>query len=171
MARTHDLRVSRDGFTLVELVAVVVLLGILSGTVMWSLSGHVHRSRLVQAADRIEALDRRARSRARRTAQPVRIVWDENEHTAHIEPVSSGQENRTPHQVRLGQQVEMDVFAPRQQPDRSRDILISPLGQSASYALKLIAPNDAQLWIVTLGLSGQQLRYETREEAYAVLGR
>ena len=168
----HDTSGGRSAFTLIELVVAVILLSVLSTIVMASVSGHLHYARLVQTANRLESLDRRARELARRQAFPVSLVWDTRETVAQIDVGTKEGDRDSTRSVKPGRLVTFDdIIIAGQRSNSMTDVSISPLGQSATYGVKLAAPNGAVLWLVTLGRTGQHLRFETEEDARAILGR
>lgn len=64
----------RAGFTLIELMVVVVILGIAAATVSLKLTGSTQRARLRSAAVKIEQVLRQARHQAVMRHEPVWIV-------------------------------------------------------------------------------------------------
>jgi prepilin-type N-terminal cleavage/methylation domain-containing protein len=66
----------RAGFTLIELMAVVALLGLLAGAVAWSLADTVERATRGELRARLMEADRRARQAARRRGAPHRLRLD-----------------------------------------------------------------------------------------------
>lgn len=68
-------RTTRVGFTLVELLLVVVLLGLLFGAVVFSLDSLQRGARLEEGAGQMETLLRFARAQASSSGRQVRIVF------------------------------------------------------------------------------------------------
>ncbi len=68
-------RTTRVGFTLVELLLVVVLLGLLFGAVVFSLDSLQRGARLEEGAGQVETLLRFARAQASSSGRQVRIVF------------------------------------------------------------------------------------------------
>lgn len=67
-----------SGFSLVELLVVVMLLGILAGSGIRFFSGAANDTRLRAANDAVEAMLRACQQRARQRGLPVQLVWAGN---------------------------------------------------------------------------------------------
>ena len=157
------------GFTLIEVLAVVVVLGILASLVAIKVNGHVQRARLVQAADQLAVLDRRARDEARQRSVPLQLQIDTDRGVARIRSRQSAADGTTPRVVASGSVSFADVRLSGNRPVHDGTLDVSSLGQSETYAVRLSAPDGAALWLVTLGLSGQHLRLESEEDVREVL--
>jgi type II secretory pathway pseudopilin PulG len=72
---------SGQGFTLVELLLVVVLVMLLFGAVIFNFSSLTDHAVLDEAATRLETLFRFARAHAANTGRQVRVVFDESSGT------------------------------------------------------------------------------------------
>ena len=74
--RAHD--VKRAAFTFIEVMAVVLLLGLLSAATVWSLAGDVRRGSRRGALQQVLQAERLVRLAARRTGQPTVLQVDLN---------------------------------------------------------------------------------------------
>lgn len=66
----------RKAFTLIEVMAVVVLLGLLAGAVAWSMADDLRRNAQESAAERVMSTDELARLAARASGQPCVLRFD-----------------------------------------------------------------------------------------------
>jgi prepilin-type N-terminal cleavage/methylation domain-containing protein len=150
------------GFTLYELIAVMVVLAILAGTVAISVRGHVSNARLQAFRDRLEACDARARADARRDDH---AVWLEFDSTGQRVLRSEGTEasERSLNAPR-GVEIAQIRIASQESDHGILQIAISPLGQSDTYAVQLRASSGRSEWLVVLGASGQCLRVDKGDD-------
>jgi len=156
-------------FTLIEVMAVVVILALLAGTVVWSLTGDVRRVGVAEAADTIAHVDRTARIAAQRFEGGCRLRIDLDQQRARRLHTDAGGEVAAAHSVSLprGHRIEQLVLAPdvgdaatggaaaRRVISGAIDIAYSPQGASPTYALRLGSPSGRQQWLVFAGLTGQ----------------
>ncbi|MEM1068736.1 MAG: prepilin-type N-terminal cleavage/methylation domain-containing protein [Planctomycetota bacterium] len=153
-----DLR--RTGFTLIELVVVLVIMALLVSIAAVSLRGTMDRYHLNQAKQVIISSDAKARRQARSIERPLVMTIDRRKRQIRIGEsifripaaveVASVDTGR---RVTVGTEVEIDF-------GRS--------GWSPSYAVEL-KRGSASRWIVVLGGSGQVLTVEDREAADELL--
>ena len=137
---------SRRGFTLVETLLAVVILGLLVGLAAWSFAAPLRRARLDQAVEQIRFLDGSTRQVARDTGRSIRMSIDADRATlgrvGSLHGLPSGvriERVRTPSGERGGGVVEVEV---------------SRLGLSESYAV-LLAGAKWRRWVFVSGLSGE----------------
>lgn len=165
MAQTRKYGSTPSGFTLYELVAVMVLMAIIAGTVAISVRGHVSNAQLETFLDRLETFDARARADARRLSQSVALAFDSNDQrvsqiNADVAYASTGRSFAVPHGVDIAQ-----CKTANQASDRGMlQIAVSPFGQTDTYALRLDASGGRSVWLVVLGASGQCLRFDKEND-------
>jgi general secretion pathway protein H len=155
MAQKSKYSLQAGGFTLYELLAVMVLMAVLAGTVAVSVRGHVSNARLLAFLDRLESCDARARAQARRLNHPLVLKFD-----ADDQRVSQSYANVAERSFAapLGVEIEQIKTAKQESDHGILQIAVSPLGQSDTYALRLQASSGRSMWLVVLGASGQCLR-------------
>lgn len=165
MAQRRKDRSITSGFTLYELVAVMVIMAIIAGTVAISVRGHVSNAQLEAFIERLETFDARGRAEARRLNQSIALAFDSSdqrisqlhEDVAYASPKRS---YTVPRGVEIAQ-----IKTARQESDRGvLQIAVSPLGQTDTYALRLEASSGRSVWLVVLGASGQCLRFEKEND-------
>jgi prepilin-type N-terminal cleavage/methylation domain-containing protein len=156
----------RQGFTLLELVVVFVILGVLSTIAMTSLSGRIGNYQLTQAAEIIGRVDAHARRQASRQRQPVSTSVAR---LANLLRVSTPQDLET-RSFRLPNGVSIGETKFRQQivATTDFDIRYNRYGISPSYAMKLNRGSQSR-WIIVLGASGQIIQTNEAEEVNEIL--
>lgn len=142
----------RHGFTIVELIAVLVLLSLVAGTVVFSLRGNVANSRAELAIEKLQLVDRQLRDSASRSGRASSLRFD----------VSRGKVARSVRGAR-DLVIEDDIPVLR---FRSKDldadggqvaVQFLPDGTSPTYAVCLRQNGQARKWIIFAGLTGQAL--------------
>lgn len=165
MIRRARNRRTRTGFTLLEVLLVCVLLGIVSGVVLWSVRGRITAARLSQACEQLEGADQLARRVARNSAERVTLRFRGTDNQIEIRRGERRQKLlRLPGGISLS-----GVRFGRRASRRRGDLEVSRLGQSASYAVALRTEADTERWLVISGLSGQSIIARDAEEADALL--
>jgi prepilin-type N-terminal cleavage/methylation domain-containing protein len=161
------------GFTLVEVLVVTVILSMLMALALASLRSHIQRARLVQALNRVEHADRLGRTLARRDHRSQRLVLDRERGIIELQPLSNSIKPASRHRWRLPAGITLETVLDEAgvgQGDR-HEVVISSNGISASYAVALRAADLPPRWLVTLGLSGQQLRLERQADVDSMFPR
>ncbi len=167
----------RGGFTLIEVIAVIVLLGLVTGAAAWVLTDnarHSTRGKVVEEiahADRMtrftaECLGRRCVLRLDLDRQRIRRLIDDE----HGRQVLHGL--KVPDGYRISRVVLGRAFASGRNTDRWRrrridmgevDIPFSAGGRSMSYALRLDS-DDGRVWLIFAGLTGQVTQLHDEQE-------
>ncbi|HEY7115769.1 MAG TPA: type II secretion system protein [Tepidisphaeraceae bacterium] len=141
------------GFTLIEVMIAVVILGILAGATALAFTGPLHRARTVEAIEQLRYLDASARDLARRTGRSVTLAFDLSENILERRDRPGGPavfRANIPSPLRIDA-----VWRGRQRiTDGQAQIAVSPLALSETYAVKLAAP-QGERWLLVSGLSGQ----------------
>jgi prepilin-type N-terminal cleavage/methylation domain-containing protein len=140
------IRLRRHGFTLVETLAAVVILGLLVGLAAWSFAGPLRRARLEQAVEQIRFVDASTRQLGRDTGGSFRISIDAER--AAVGRVDSSN-RRAEHSLPAGVRIERVRTA-----SGDHGVDVSRLGLSESYAVLLVGAQWRR-WVFVSGLSGE----------------
>lgn len=159
-----------NGFTLIELMVVILIMSFIAGLAILSLQGHIDRARWTKSFDHIKQLDQMGRWSARRDATPYLITYSRSKKKVTLRPLRDGGSKRNVRECKLPASLEFATF---QQGPVSRQvdemaIEIASNGQSDSYAFALKAASGPVQWMVTLGLSGQHIKTENSNDVAAL---
>jgi len=152
----------RSAFTLLEVTIACVLLATIAGIATLSLRGQVSANRLQQALEQLERADRFARQLARRTGSNAFIEFDDADSEIRI-----AVDRRT--QKTYGLPPGSTIANVRVAKTNARDVGISPLGQSTTYAIEFADGERQTRWLVVAGTSGHTLRTSDKEQVNALL--
>ena len=153
-ARQSQTIVHRQGFTLLEILAVLTIMALMVGLAGYSLHGVLHRATHQQTLDAFIAFDAAARDRASRAGRPIRLDFEAQRVVAAWQKTRgvSGQSDLHAGAFPTGYHITMRALGGA--PDRNR-LAINAQGRSPSYRVKVEAPDGTTRWIVICGLSGQ----------------
>jgi prepilin-type N-terminal cleavage/methylation domain-containing protein len=159
----------RSGFTLLEILLVVMILATVLGVAAATMVGPVRKARTIQAFDRLENVDRYTRTVARRDNTPYRITFDRkkriiesrsvletNKRNIRVWPMPSGTELRHYYDARGSSNLS------------KYEVLVAANGTSPSYAVAVAGREGGKHWIVTFGLSGKQIRVEDDSDVASI---
>jgi len=138
-------------FTLIEVMAVIVIMGLLAGAAALTFARPLAASRARNVEDQIRSLDSSARQFARRFGRDVEIVFDlSNQTIVRREREESVFSAKLP----AGCRIESIRAGGRDESIGEVSIPVSEGGLSRSYAVHLIGQH-LDHWLVFAGLSGQ----------------
>ena len=142
---------SRLGFSLIELIVVVLLMGILASMTTISVRGAIVRGRLTRAADLVQRFDVALRRAARSERRPVVGQIDRKRGRLTID--AGGNEPRL---ITLPKHVLIETirFRASTGSSRSNRIIADRDGASPTYALRL-SSGGSQRWVLLVGGTGQ----------------
>jgi prepilin-type N-terminal cleavage/methylation domain-containing protein len=145
---------NQRGFTLIEMIVAVVILGIITGAAAFSFRSSIQAASAKDAIEQVKALDSSARQRARRFNQPVEIFFDLAD--ASLARREGGRRAEESFRASLprGFSIDQVNIAGQSIFNGEASVTISPQGYAPSYALHLIGPQFDQ-WLLFAGLSGQ----------------
>jgi prepilin-type N-terminal cleavage/methylation domain-containing protein len=137
-------------FTLLELMAVLVITAILAGAVVLTMSGRLDEARMTDVVARLGDLDRWTRHDARRL-RPACLVFDLDRDMAWRD---TGERNRI---LTLPPGYSLAALRDSRGTVRDGEVRIecSSEGRTDSYALAVAGPDHALAWVVFAGLTGQ----------------
>jgi len=150
------------GLTLIEVMAVVALLGLLAGATAWSLAADARRAAQADVVSTIAHLDHTARLAAQRTGEATRLRFDLERGRVQVVRGDDHAEPRTvalPAGFRLDRMLLQgaDAAASVDVDERTYgtvDVPMATSGFSVTYAVLLMS-NDETTWLVFTGLTGQ----------------
>ncbi len=171
----------RGGFTFIEVMLVVVLLGLMAGAVAWSVTAQVRRGTQAAAVGQIVHADRMARMTAEQLGVECVLRFDfENQRLRRLVPdgdhaVTAAHARQLPPAWRVerillarasdfGRESQRTVMTEADW--GTVDIPYSPGGRSATWAARLVSrtPDEDDQWLVVSGLTGQTtLDHDTDE--------
>jgi len=139
----------RCGFTLIELIAVVILIGLMAATTGYVISGQIDQSRLNEAIDRVIQADQKERTMARLSPTPGSLRLDQSGRRLLFQASSRV--------LNLGSSIRISntVLAGSSQP--ASEVIFSQSGQSPTYAVQLRSNRGASTWVLFVGSTGQAL--------------
>ena len=163
----------RAGFTLIELMVVVLIMGLMASVAVLSVRGHIDRARWTRSFEQIEQLDRIGRIAARRDASRYQLRFNRAKRSVELYAVESNVFKKKLREVKLPTSLEFASFQKAGNVGRGNDfeVEIASNGQSPSYALSIQTSSSQPQWLVVLGFSGQQIRMENARDVAAILPR
>lgn len=162
---------AQRAFTLIEVAAVVVILGLAVTAVTWSLGDRVRSAKLTDVAGELAIRDAMARAAARRTGEASYLRFDLNAGTlSRLDPPlrhptpPAGTTDRIAELERVSRAVyRLPVgfeFAEIRLADAvhrfgERTIVVSATGVTADYAVRLSDRSGDTIWMLFVGLTGR----------------
>ncbi len=159
------------GFTLVEVMIVMLIMAIMSGIAVMSVQGHINNARWTRSFEQIEEIDRTARISARRDASPYQITFNRSKRSVELHAIGLNASAKSVRAFKLPAPFKFDSFRKNTATSSSESfaVEIAGNGQSPSYAIAIAAASGSPQWLVTLGFSGQQIRMEDAKDVAAML--
>ncbi|MFA7236019.1 MAG: type II secretion system protein [Phycisphaeraceae bacterium] len=158
----------RRGLTLIEVMAVVALMGLAAGATAWSMAGDVSRNNRQATITRIEYADRMARIAADRMGQRCVLRFDIDAQQLRRVMTDAAGDEQASHTLALPRECRLDrVVRSGDSCDSGQtEIAYSTGGRSASYAARLTFERDKEsVWLVFAGLTGQVVIVHDEQEA------
>ena len=149
-------RKTSRAFTLIETIAVIALLAVITAAVAVSLSGAKSTADLDGVAERFIALDRGTREVARRFGRRPSLRFELNQGTVRRLDDVDGDGNRTTPLVLGGARVAKLIVRGESVGYGEASVPFSDGGRSPSYAV-LLTNKAGQRWVAFAGLTGQAL--------------
>ena len=148
-------------FTLLELFAVLIVLGLISTIAVISVLGHLDQSELMRMSHLLASADRKEREATR--LSPIAGGLSIDRSKQRLQYSCSARTVDFSRNVRLA---EVIVGSPTFGND---GILFSQSGQSPTYAFRLESRRGASNWILIVGLTGQVLVSDNSDEVRSLL--
>lgn len=143
------------GFTMLEVVVALLLVGLLAGTVTLSLAGVEQRAQLDDAVSAFVQFDHLGREHARRSGQT--FDWLFQVKTDKVQRVNRQTQQMlgTPLRLPAGYRIEQLQTADQRVLEGQISIPCSAEGRSLSYAVLLSSARGQKTWLLIAGLTGQ----------------
>jgi len=164
----------RRAFTLIEVIAVVVLIGLLAGATAWLLAEDARSGTRAEVASRISHADRSARLAGMRMGRPCVLRFDLGRNRLRRVFRDSEGREQSSHSVTLPDGYRIDRIV-TVRPVSSRgsvtsdsgvvEIPYSTGGRSVSYAVRLSSQGGAW-WMVVSGLTGHVTANQNEQDVY-----
>ena len=163
--RSSKRRGPRGAFTLVELLAVILIVGLIAATVAFRMTGLTHKARFEWGVGQLVNLDAALRSHAKNHGRTSKLEFE----------LGTGQVKRAYGKTNADVKTELlgSNLAIRRFVSQSRDttsgrptVEYSPEGTSSTYAVELIYAGNAKqpIWLVFVGATGRVERLEEERE-------
>ncbi len=142
-------------FTLIEAVAVLVLIGLMASAATLSLRGAYRGSQMKDVVSRVKALDRSARNLAQISGIPGVIRIDRSKGTISYTQDKDKRPGLLPVVLPGGYQI-TEVRAGAGSASAGTDrVVCTANGQTPTYTLSLAGPNEHTRLLVFSGMTGQ----------------
>ena len=158
----------RSAFTLIELLAVIVLLGIISTAAALTFRSSLQSASSNDAMNQLKYLDSTARQRAQRFNQPADLIFDVSNGTISRRDGSKRNEESFTAALPRGFSIDQINIAGNSIFNGEASVPCSPAGLTPSYAVHLIGPNVDQ-WLLFAGLSGQMSIFKDEQAVLDIL--
>jgi len=160
----------RRGFTLVELMVVILIMALLASAVALSFDGRLKAARARDAVEQLRTFDAMARLAAVRDGTGARIVFDLSANTLSRRQGRDADVLASQVSWPVGYWIEEVRQGSQTTGSGEASIVISPLGISSTYAVRLMGPNLDQ-WILFAGLTGAMTLPANEETVAALLAK
>lgn len=145
---------SRSAFTLIELAAVLAIMGMLVAVAAVSFKATCRAARAQYAVEQLQAFDKRVREHACLHGRPATLTIDLDKNL--LSAIAKDRKDK-PAIVALGSAARIDrVCVGRRTIDYGRaTISIFQRGTTPTYAVRLRGSDESTRWLLFAGLSGQ----------------
>lgn len=168
-------------FTLIEVMAVVALLGLLAGATAWSLAGEARRQTREDLIEQIVQTDLHCRVAATRTGQSHELVIDLDEQAIWRRGPEQSESENASHRMKVAGDYRIDRVLTSEVVSGSKHgnggdsfvqidtggmvIVCGPAGCTTSYALRIAHEPTGELqWLLIAGLTGQSILINDESE-------
>jgi len=146
---------------MLEMIAVIILIGLISTLGMTTLSGHIDSARLIRTSNAIANADRLEREMCRQSPIPGELKIEKRKGRMSYK---NSMKN-----VAIADGVRISEVILGSQDSNRESVLFSQSGQSATYAVCLTTRRGAINWVVVIGLTGQVLFYNDTDKVRSLL--
>ncbi len=146
---------------MLELVAVLVMLGLISAFGMFAVSGQLDQARLSNLAQSIANADRKERDASRKSPTAGSLTFDKSMRRLRFK--------NSVHTIDLKDNLKIAELIIGSGKSNERSVVFSHAGQSSTYALRLETKRGAINWIVVIGMTGQILFSDDSSQVRSLL--
>ena len=157
------------GFSLLELLVVLVLLALVSATAIMRWSASLHRAVSASAIQQLEHIDQQIRTFARSHHRACSLEFKLGQ--SRVRKHYRLNQKKDPAWVSLGPNVKIKrVVLANSKRTSLKEVNFSPAGISPSYGILVLGPGKQKpVWLVFAGISGQMTRLESETQFNAAL--
>lgn len=148
-------KLSSRAFSLIELMAVLIILGLIAGVVAVSVKGKDGRMRMEDVSGELRQFERQTREHARTFRRPTQLVFDLRSGKVRRVDAQGQRPQTAPMQLPRGFRLAEVKLADRSVRDGEVGLPCSSLGMTATYAVLLEGPQKQKQWFVFGGLTGE----------------
>jgi prepilin-type N-terminal cleavage/methylation domain-containing protein len=158
--------VIRTGFSLIEMLVVITIVGLLAGMAMLKWSGTISKMQFGNDLAGIASFDRRARNLAIQRNESLRLIVDLDNNAFMCQHRKIAQSVTTTFGLSNASQIENVATIDGQAVGGQIEVYLSESGTSASYAV-LISNEKRKRWLLFVGGTGQVFSGKSDEEIQA----
>ena len=152
------------GFTLLELVAVLVIVGLMAGAVALTATGFFSSARMDDALGRLIFVDHVAREHATRFNRQGYVEFDLRTGTvARLEGFDDSPSRGHRHRLPNGYRIEQVMMPYETKTSGMIRVACSSAGQTPTYAVQVAGPGGREQWLLVAGATGQILKLDDEQ--------
>ncbi len=160
----------KDGFTLIEVMAALLILAIVAGAVALSVAGPRRSAETEDVLGELIHADRLARHTARRHGRAVELVFDLAAGRVERRWIDGPDEESYRYELPKGFRFGELILADRRIASSSASVVCSRAGRTPTYALRIDAPGGRRRWVLFAGLSGEATEIADERQLEEILG-
>ena len=161
----------RNGFTLIELMVVVVIIGLITTSVVLRTGGITHQARVKWSIDRIQSTDQLLREFSYRNNQLANLEFELGQGALKYY-FNNDEKTGTTYQLSRGIKIlgylNRDKFLD-QDSHETLNVSYSLQGTTTTYALQIGQTSQDSIWLLFSGLTGQVTQWEDRNAVESIL--
>ena len=156
----------RNGFTLIELVAVIAILALVAAMVVISVRKPLRVATLEDSVSQLRLLDQQVRTLSRRFDRRQELTFHLNTGRVHIAETDGGQSDR---ERVLGGTVDRVMMGRRVHDYGDVSIRYDAAGRTPTFAVRVSVSDDVRRWLLFAGITGQVTEHEYESEVRTIL--
>lgn len=156
------------GFTLIEILVVLVITSLLAAAVTFKLWEPLRVATAADVCEQVETFDHWARTRARHSADPVKLVFEVGRGEAmRKEAIDSTPTQRL--RLARGWIIERLWVEGQESSSGEVEIELSACGYTPTYAIRLEGPEGVVRWLIVAGMGGDVTKVTDDAQAQTIL--